>query len=191
VAPLVSFSAKTLYALATAGAVCCYFYSNQLMHLLYVEANGYYASVFGWLILSFIAISSVYVFGSLLAANHNLWHVNTIALLSVALNVALNYLLIPHYKALGAAWAALITQSLAAILFVVAAVVKLRLKVSPATVIAVVAYAGVYVVLANTGSKYLPLPWYASFLLTMAAALPVARAMGLLQFKKVWQAGSA
>ncbi|OWY25441.1 hypothetical protein C7N43_36820 [Sphingobacteriales bacterium UPWRP_1] len=190
VAPLVSFSAKTLYALATAGAVCCYFYSNQLMHLLYVEANGYYASVFGWLMLSFIAISSVYVFGSLLAANHNLWHVNTIAVCSVVLNVALNYLLIPQYKALGAAWAALLTQSLAATLFAIAAVVKLRLRVAPLTVVAALVYAGVYAALANAGSKYLPLPWYASFLLTLAAALPIAWALGLLQLNKVWQTGN-
>lgn len=191
VAPLVSFSAKSLYALATAGAVSCFYFSEPIMHALYFDANSYYASVFGWLILSFIAISSVYVFGTLLTANHNLWHINAIAFVSVALNLLLNYLLIPHYKALGAAWAALITQSLGAAVFIAVAVKKLSLPLNIKTILKAAVYVVICNALAILGSKHpTTLPWQGIFMLVFIAALLVARFLGLLEVKKAWQASS-
>ena len=60
----------------------------------------------------FVGISSVYVSGTLLAANGSLKILNIIAVLGVLLNVALNYILIPQYQALGATWATISTQTL-------------------------------------------------------------------------------
>ncbi len=184
VAPLVSFSAKGLYAFATAGAVCCFFFSEPIMSWLYVDATPYYASVFGWLMLSFIAISSVYVFGALLTANHNLWQINTIALVSVVLNVGLNYALIPHYKALGSSWAALFTQCVAALAFIVVAAQKLSFQINYGTLLRVAFYLPVCIGIAILGARNNFMAWQASFLLSFIVCLFVAWMASLLAFEK-------
>jgi O-antigen/teichoic acid export membrane protein len=88
----------------------CFYFSNEIMSLLYhshVEAS---ASVFRIVICCFLAISSVYIFGTMLTANGNLKYLNIIALSGMVLNIVLNLILIPKYFSLGAAYASLITQ---------------------------------------------------------------------------------
>ena len=60
--------------------------------------------------ISFISFSFMYVFGTLLTANGSLALLNRLAFIALVLNVLLNIALIPIYKSLGAAYAALITQ---------------------------------------------------------------------------------
>jgi O-antigen/teichoic acid export membrane protein len=184
VTSLVSFTAKGLYAFATAGAVSCFFFSEPIMFWLYVDATPYYASVFGWLMLSFIAISSVYVFGALLTANHNLWQINTIALVSVVLNVGLNYVLIPPYKALGSSWVALFTQCVAALAFIVVATKKLSFQINYGTLFRVALYLPVCIGIAILGARSNLFVWQASFLLSFIVCLFVAWVAGLLAFEK-------
>ena len=86
------------------------FFSNELMGLLYHDHVNESAQVFAIIMSCFLAISSVYIFGTLLTANGNLKQLNTIACLGMIMNICLNLYLIPRYKALGAALAGLITQ---------------------------------------------------------------------------------
>lgn len=90
------------------------FYSKELMTLLYDHHVEESSAVFMLIINCFLAISSVYIFGTLLTANGNLRQLNQVALAGMSLNVLLNALLIPHLKAQGAAYASLITQFITA-----------------------------------------------------------------------------
>jgi O-antigen/teichoic acid export membrane protein len=96
--------------------VNCYFFRNEIMQLLYPASTAYWATIFGWLMLNFIPMSSVYIFGTLLTAKGSLKALNLLALGGMVLNVGLNFLLIPGYGALGATIATLITQTLIALL---------------------------------------------------------------------------
>ena len=58
----------------------------------------------------FIAISSNYIFGTLLTANGSLKSLNYIAFTGMVMNIVLNFILIPKYQVMGSAWASLITQ---------------------------------------------------------------------------------
>lgn len=87
-----------------------YIYQDELIPLRYPSANRESIVTFGYLILAFIPVSITYVFGTLLTANGSLKQLNIMAAMGVVLNVFLNYLLIQHYKAEGAAMATLITQ---------------------------------------------------------------------------------
>jgi len=119
---LVKFSSELLFVIAFITAADCYFFSSEMMHLLYpVKANGQWAQIFGWLMCTFIPMSSIYVFGTLLTAQGNLKVLNFIALGGMVLNISLNLYLIPHYGALGATIATLITQLLAALAHMVVA----------------------------------------------------------------------
>ena len=97
-------------------AVSAFLFQRELLELRYESVNEISATCFGYLILSFIPISAAYIFGTLLTANGNLKQLNQMAFGILLLNVILNFLLIPAYKAEGAAVAALITQWIAAII---------------------------------------------------------------------------
>ncbi|PJC63181.1 MAG: hypothetical protein CO022_00605, partial [Flavobacteriales bacterium CG_4_9_14_0_2_um_filter_32_27] len=62
------------------------------------------------LMFCFVFIATSYIFGTLLTANGSLASLNKIALIGLVINIGLNGFLIPEYKALGAAYASLITQ---------------------------------------------------------------------------------
>ena len=58
-------------------------------------------------------MSGGYIYGTLLTANNSLAKMNRIFGWSVALNILFNFLLIPKYGALGAAWTTILTQAFA------------------------------------------------------------------------------
>lgn len=89
----------------------CYFYRSEIIDLLYKSHVSFSAQIFGVLIISFVAISFSYIFGTLLTANGSLRLLNQTATAGIIINIILNLILIPRYQALGAAYTALITQS--------------------------------------------------------------------------------
>ena len=78
-------------------------YHEWIMGQLYVTTAPESGPIFLLLMLSFIPICTIYVYGTLLTANENLGLLNKIAALSLVINIVLNLLLIPTHKALGAA----------------------------------------------------------------------------------------
>ena len=91
------------------------FNSDIIMSVLYKEHIAESAAVLKILMFTFIFISSIYIFGSLLTAFGSMKKLNMIALGGVILNISLNIILIPRYKEIGAAWSGLVTQGFVAI----------------------------------------------------------------------------
>ncbi|HLP20975.1 MAG TPA: oligosaccharide flippase family protein [Chitinophagales bacterium] len=118
---LVKFGSELMFVFSVTAGIGCYFFRNEIMLLLYRDSDPYWAGIFGWLMLNFIPMSSVYIFGTLLTANGSLKVLNYIALGGMVLNVSLNLFLIPEYGAFGATVATLLTQMLVAVLHVMAA----------------------------------------------------------------------
>lgn len=112
---LTQFSSLLLLAPAILIAFASVFYRYEVMDLLYKEIIDQSAEVFGILIFGFVAVSTTYIFGTLLTANGNLKHLNIMATIGVVTNVVLNIILIPQYKALGSAVASVITQFVTAL----------------------------------------------------------------------------
>ena len=107
-----------------------FFYSYEFMDLLYDTHIAASTSVFRLLIPGFIAVSTTYIFGTLLTANGNLKQLNIIAALGLVINLLLNYMLIPTYLASGSAVSSLVTQFTMAILQVVMVQRIFRFKVN-------------------------------------------------------------
>lgn len=123
VEPLVKLISTLLLTPAIVIGVGCVFYSSDLMGLLYPfhkegkEAIEVYtmhmqesSAIFGLLMLSFIAIATTYIFGTLLTANGNMRQLNYMAAFGMVLNIVFNYFLIRQYKAYGSAMSSLFTQ---------------------------------------------------------------------------------
>lgn len=116
VAQLVKISFLLLVIPALIIVINLFFFQKDIIYVLYDEHIAESSKVFGILILGFIPIATTYIFGTLLTANGNLKELNIMATIGVILNVVLNFILIPHFKAYGAALTSLITQSVTAIL---------------------------------------------------------------------------
>jgi O-antigen/teichoic acid export membrane protein len=105
----------TLIALpAITVVLMSWFYSQEIMDLLYEGHVESSVPVFSLLMTGFFAVSTTYIFGTLLTANGNLKQLNRMAAAGMLLNICLNLFLIPHFKATGAAVASLITQFITA-----------------------------------------------------------------------------
>ena len=156
----------------TAG-VSCYFFRNEIMHLLYHESNLYWAKIFGWLMLNFIPMSSVYIFGTLLTAKGSLRILNFIALVGMILNVGLNLFLIPSYGALGATIATLTTQFFVATVHLIAANKQFSFQYKTNDLIKVFSFTVICIV-ALFAIKLFPINWMLDFILAISTCLLTA-----------------
>ena len=108
---LVHISIRLIWAGALPLAIGVFIFQQPIMEALYDEGNAYSGRILGWLILSFIAITGTYIYGTLIVAHGSLMKLNRVYLISVIMNVVLNLIFIRSHQAEGAAFATLITQS--------------------------------------------------------------------------------
>jgi O-antigen/teichoic acid export membrane protein len=115
VGPLLKLSFSLLIIPAITLVIVSFFYGDELMRLLYHEHVEVSSRIFVRLIFAFLFISATYIFGTLLTANGNLKLLNILAAITVILNIGLNLILIPRFKAEGAAYASVASQGFYAI----------------------------------------------------------------------------
>jgi len=127
---MLKLSFTMIITLAVIVAMSCLFYSQELMTLLYKEHVEASSEVFSLLITSFIAISTSYIFSTLLTSNGNMKLLNIIAFCGVIVNLSLNLILVPRLLAVGSAVAALVTQFVTATLHVIIVQHIFRFKVN-------------------------------------------------------------
>jgi len=119
--PLYRLSIHVAWLIAVFISVSCFVFRKELVEILYTNADAYWGEVLGCLMLSFLFVMIGYITGPLLNANGSIHRLNWIFLISIVLNIVLNWLLIQQHKAYGAAVATLFTQGfvvLAQIFFV-------------------------------------------------------------------------
>jgi len=127
---MLKLSFTMIITLAVIVAMSCLFYSQEIMALLYTKNVEASSGVFSLLITSFIAISTSYIFSTLLTSNGNLKLLNIVAFSGVIVNLSLNILLVPRLLAMGSAVAALVTQFVTAIMHVIIVQFIFRFKVN-------------------------------------------------------------
>lgn len=172
-------STKLMIFLSAGSGIAFIFYRQEIMQMLYVNATTEYGTIFGLLMLSFINISIVYIFGSLLTAKGDLRALNLIAIGGGVINVLLNLVLIPNYFAAGAAIATVITQALVTGAYILLAYNTMRYHLRPGlwlrAAIFILIYAGLCFLI-----HLLPIGWYYALFLSLAISLPLAIGIKLL-----------
>jgi O-antigen/teichoic acid export membrane protein len=93
-----------------------YIYNQNLMELLYSEHLEDSSIIIIFHLFSFVCIALSYITGSLLTALGNMKWLNNIALAGTVVNVILNFIIIPEYKAIGAAATSSLTQLIVLVL---------------------------------------------------------------------------
>ena len=192
---LVKQSFSIMLSMTCIIAVLCIFYSRNFMESMYPQQADETTALFMTridesstilkiLMGSFVSISVTYIFGTLLTANGNLKHLNIVAALGVVINLALNFLFIPHFQAIGAAFTSLCVQFVTCIIqfFIAKKIFKLMLG-SGFWIRLLLFLASICVVSYLTTT--LSLNWMVSFGIAAIASVIIAFLTKMLDYKDI------
>lgn len=101
---------RMIIVIALACAVSIIVFRQEVLLWRYPYADELYFDALSWLMVSFVAVTTAYIYGTLQVANGTLRGLNTVFALGAVINIGLNLLLIPELLALGAAIATAVTQ---------------------------------------------------------------------------------
>ncbi len=166
-------------------AIGCFFYSKELTGLIN-HGNTDSAEVFSVLMCCFVAISSTYIFGTLLTANGNLKQLNYMALAGILVNLVLNIILINYYKAFGSAVSSLITQFLTAGVQVYLAAKIFKFKINKRLIVQLVLFvAGIFAF--NIFTYNFLNNWMINFSIMTILSAVWALVVGLISVKSIFR----
>jgi len=166
-------------------AIGCFFYSTELTALIN-HGNTDSAEVFSILMCCFVAISSTYIFGTLLTANGNLKQLNYMALAGILINLVLNIILINYYKAFGSAISSLVTQFLTAGVQVYLASKIFKFKINKRLIIQLILFV-VGIVVANIFTYNFLNNWMINFAIMTITSGIWALVVGLISVKSIFR----
>ena len=174
-------------------------YSEQLMSLLYTripsESELHYsirigqsAAIFSLLMFSFVAISSNYIFGTLLTANNSMGLLNMVALGGVVINLTLNFILIPRFQSVGSAYAGMITQVFTAIVQLVIAWRIFKFRINYSLIFRFIILILFMITMNFVLNMWVDLDWKSELLLLLFGGVSASLALSLLnvnEFAKI------
>ncbi|MGC8866236.1 MAG: oligosaccharide flippase family protein [Bacteroidales bacterium] len=195
---LVKTSFSLLFVFSVLVAATALLYARPLMALLYPQdtlestqafINRLDAStfIFTLLMFGFMAISTSYVFGTLLTANGNLWALNLMALTSVCINITLNLWLIPLLKAQGAAIASLSSQTMAALMQVWLAYRILKFPINQQYLLQLGLFVAFVCILIYIGEIFLGTEMTMGTMVLWTGGVLAAIAFKLLDISELWK----
>jgi O-antigen/teichoic acid export membrane protein len=198
VEPLVKLISTLLLTPAIVIGIGCVFYGRELMEMLYPmhsnETTEVYAvhlqqssGIFGLLMLSFIAVSTTYIFGTLLTANGNMKQLNIMAAFGMVLNISLNYILIHKLEAFGSAISSMITQFLTAIIQVIIAQRIFRFKVNYRLINTLITYTVGVIAINYASHEMLQYHWMIKFCIMVISCGLWAFITGIISLKGIFR----
>lgn len=182
--PLVKLISTLLLTPAIVIGVGCLFYNTELMNMLYPKHVEESARIFGLLMLSFIAVSTTYIFGTLLTANGNMKQLNIMAAFGMLLNITLNIILIRKLEAFGSAISSMVTQFLTAGIQVFIAQRIFKFRVNYKLISTLIMFA-IGVIAINYGSKMLHFYWLINFCIMVMCSGIWAFFIGIIRIKSL------
>ncbi|MEX0986253.1 MAG: polysaccharide biosynthesis C-terminal domain-containing protein [Bacteroidales bacterium] len=180
---LINISSSLLLGVAITAAVAAVFFNNEIITLMYHKAVLNSPAIFSILMCGFVFISVSYIFGTLLTANRNLKQLNILAGLTVVVNIGLNLLLIPAYKAYGAAIASISSQGFYAIGQIIVAHKMIRLNLNYSFYGKLLLFGIFITVAAWLLSKYLS--WVPAIILFVAISVILSILTGIIRPREI------
>lgn len=182
---IVKLSFTLLLTPALIISISSIFYSEHFYELIYKgETHGH--EVLALLMCCFTAISTTYIFGTLLTANGNLKQLNFMAVGGILVNLLLNFFLIPRFQAMGSAIASVITQFITAILQVLISYKVFKLRLNTRLLVSLLLFI-VSLILTNYFTLSLSQNWVPNFLIMLIFSFVLAFATGMVSPKSVFR----
>lgn len=180
---LVKAAFTLLFMLAIVIGCGCFFYGGYMMRMMGYANIEATTIVFRILMWCFMFSVCQYIFGTLLTANIQLKKLNIIAGSAMAINIILNFILIPRLQALGSAYASLTTQLFVAIAQIIVVQRMFRFPTLPKLLFTLLIFGVGEIAICYAASHLLPIDWRMSFLAMLGASLMWGFATGLLNLK--------
>lgn len=164
-------------------SVSTIFYAENFFDKIYTgDTQGY--EILALIMNCFTAISITYIFGTLLTANGNLKHLNYMALTGIAINIILNFILIPKYFALGSAISSLVTQFLTGFIQIYISYKVFKFKVNTRLMFSLFMFVmGLFIV--NYFTLHLTKQWMLNFIIMLIFSGLLAFVTGMINPKSV------
>ena len=135
------------------------------------------------IILTLVPFSGIFIYSTLLTANDSLRKMNWLFVTGIVVNLALNLLLIPPMKAVGAGLSAFFTQTIVLVGMMFLAKKELRLPFEPRQFFKITAFVGL-VCFANWALYRLPgFDWLLKFGAAIAFGLVLAFLLRMINLK--------
>ncbi len=163
-----------------------FIFGEEIISMLYNSHIELSTKIFKILILGFIPIASTYIFGTLLTAGGRLKYLNIMAGFGMLGNVILNFVLIPHYEAYGAAIASLLTQFLTALAQIIISLVYFKMKLNIKLLGKLILYILVLFTSFYFATK-LPFHWIINFSLAFFSNLIFALFVKLIDLRALYK----
>lgn len=182
---IVKLSFTLLLTPALIISISSIFYSDHFYELIYKgESEGH--EVLALLMCCFTAISTTYIFGTLLTANGNLKHLNYMAIGGILVNLVLNFILIPKFQAMGSAVASVITQFVTALIQVFISYKVFKFRLNKRLLFSLLLFI-LALVFANYFTLSLTTSWMLNFLIMLIFSGVLAFATGMVSPKSVFR----
>ncbi len=165
-------------------AAACVVFNKELMDLMYVAHVETSATILSLLMIGFVGICGTYIFGSLLTANGSLKQLNIMAACGMVFNISLNLILIPEFRATGAAITSVTTQLLTMLAQMLIAVYILKLRLNLSLIARILIFAPLALGIA-WGSSELIDNWLYAMPTAMALSFMLAFAMRIFTLSSV------
>lgn len=184
---IVKLSFTLLLTPALIVSISTIFYAREFFDKIYThDVQGY--EILAVLMCCFTGVGLTYIFGTLLTASGNLKQQNMVALGGIAVNVILNFVLIPRYQAMGSAIASLTTQMLTGLLQVYICYKVFQFKVNTRLLTSLFFFV-VGLIVVNYGSKHLftegQNAWMLNFVIMLVLSVLLAFVTGLVSHKSL------
>lgn len=191
---LIKLSFSLLFTTSAIIAVSSFFYSREIMVLLYpihaLEGLPAYnlridqsAFIYRVIMFGLVAMATNYVFGTLLTANGNMKFLNIAAGIGVLISVGINLTLVPGMQASGSAFAGLSAHSVICVMQVIMAVLVFKIKANWKFIIALILFTGGLLVMGYYSTS-LTSNWMANLSMLIAAAFILSLVLRLLNIKE-------
>ena len=118
---IVTLCTKVLIPFDMLAALLSFQYGNNIMLTVYRKQENYDAYILGLIIIAYIFYCCMYIYSTLLTANGNLKALIKISAVAAVINMVGNFMLLPQYQLLGAAFMHAITVAFVAIACIILA----------------------------------------------------------------------
>lgn len=194
VSALIKLSFSLLFTTSSIIAVSSFFYSREIMTLLYpiheMESLAVYtgrieqsAFIYRVIMFGLVAMATNYVFGTLLTANGNMKFLNIAASIGVLISVGVNLTLVPKLQASGSAFAGLGAHSVICIMQVIMSVIVFKMKADWKFIMALILFTG-GVLAMGAYSRNVTDNWILNLGFLVAGAFVLSLALRLLNIKE-------
>ena len=189
VIPISWLSFKLIYFFALIICVTVWTYKVEIIHWRY-EINGasllHSSKTFGWLMISFIAVSCNYIFGTLLTAKGSMKQLNILAIFGILINISLNLLLIPDEGSSGAAFASAFTQFFV-LLFQIALCYKIfNFKFNLLAIFQIFSFSILFILIVYTVENYLNINWLGKIILNIIGGGIIGLFLKVINWKQFY-----